>query len=123
MNRKKAIITKDKSLTSGGKGKQEDDQYQKPGGVKKISNSVVSGRSTGSMSYDPQVNVSAGLLFRTSALSALSFLVAFVKLDPDLRLSILGAATSSYPHITKANLDQRTKQKSDRFCMVGVGLG
>lgn len=123
MNRKKAIITKDKSLTSGAKGKQEDDQYQKPGGVKKISNSVVSGRSTGSMSYDPQVNVSAGLLFLPSALSALSFLFACVKLDPDLRLSILGAATSSYPHITKANLDQRTKQKSDRFCMVGVGLG
>jgi hypothetical protein len=89
MNRKKAIITKDKSLTLGAKGKQVDDQYQKPGGVKKISNSVVSGRSTGSMSYDPQVNVSAGLLFLPSALSALSFLFAWVKLDPDLKLYML----------------------------------
>lgn len=46
-------------------------EYLAPGGVKKISNSVVSGRATGGQSYDPQ-----------------------------------------------ANLNQRVKQKSDRFCMM-----
>lgn len=73
MDRKKAIVTKKESkdgvalctnpnaqfrasshtLTKG--GKDAIDMYQAPGGVKKISNSVVSGRSVGAMSYDPQV--------------------------------------------------------------------
>ena len=50
--RKKAIVTK-KPGDKGGKG--EADEYQAPGGVKKISNSVVSGRGAGAMSYNPQV--------------------------------------------------------------------
>jgi len=73
MDRKKAIVTKKESkdgvalctnpnaqfrasshtLTKG--GKDAIDMYQAPGGVKKISNSIVSGRSVGAMSYDPQV--------------------------------------------------------------------
>eukprot|EP00277_Geminigera_cryophila_P005537 CAMPEP_0179429466 /NCGR_PEP_ID=MMETSP0799-20121207/14830_1 /TAXON_ID=46947 /ORGANISM="Geminigera cryophila, Strain CCMP2564" /LENGTH=123 /DNA_ID=CAMNT_0021205373 /DNA_START=116 /DNA_END=487 /DNA_ORIENTATION=- len=72
---KKAIVTKKESkdgvalctnpnaqfrasshtLTKG--GKDAIDMYQAPGGVKKISNSIVSGRSVGAMSYDPQANL------------------------------------------------------------------
>ena len=35
--------------------KEEPREYLKPGGVKKVSNAVVSGRGVGAMSYDPQV--------------------------------------------------------------------
>ena len=51
---KKAIVTK----KPGDKGGKEDtNEYLAPGGVKKVSNSVVSGRSVGGMSYNPQARL------------------------------------------------------------------
>lgn len=72
--RKKAIVTKKtpkegvelctnpnapfrNSSHTMAKGGKDHDMYQTPGGVKKISNSIVSGRSVGAMSYDPQVSL------------------------------------------------------------------
>ena len=55
VGRKKAIVKKKSDEGS----KEEPREYLAPGGVKKFSNAVVSGRMVGSMSYDPKANLDA----------------------------------------------------------------
>jgi hypothetical protein len=128
-HRKKAIVTKQKEAKNEAKN-----EYLAPGGVKKISNARVHGRAVGSMSYDPQVRsrahqnmgpytstcMNSPLGQRRWPLLPLAFTCTVVPFRTSRNALIFLSPAHGPPCFSscfQANLNQRVKQKSDRFCM------